>query len=574
MNLSLTDDDLPLQCLYRWESQAPDHVFLTQPHGSGKVRNWTWAQAADEVRRIAAHLEQQNWESGTRVAILSRNSAWWIMADLAIWMAGHVTVPIYASLKPHSVRAILEHSEAKACFLGATDDPDSPRLGIPAGTYVISLPTASQPAGALWDEVVCATEPLAGHPARAAADLATIIYTSGTTGVPKGVMHRFSSLAWDAMSLRQTVEGTDGDRFLSHLPLAHIVERCGLEITALLLGSHIFFVETVATFLHDLKRARPTLFLSVPRLLTKFQQSVFDKVSKEKLDRWLHALLIGHVIRKKVLAALGLDSVRLAACGAAPLPVDVLLWYRNLGLNLVEGYGMTETLITHLPKPGCVRPGYVGPAIEGVETRLTAAGELLVKSPMNMIGYYKDPDGTRAAFDGDGFFRTGDLAVIDSDGQTRIVGRLKEQFKTSKGKYVAPAPIESRLSKHPAIEACCLMGAGLPSPFALAVLTPQARAQCASESGRRALEESLDLLLGQVNAEVESYEHVAFIAIVDGPWNIENDLMTPTMKIRRSRLEQRYLDRAGVWRDQNQRVVWESEAGASQPARPIPSRGA
>jgi len=561
MNLSLTDDDLPLQRLYHWERLAADRVFLTQPYGGGKVHDWSWAQAAGEIRRIAAHLGQRNWEPGTRVAILSKNCAWWIMADLAIWMAGHVTVPVYASLKPHTVRKILEHSECAGCFFGPTDDPEASRSGIPAGVYRISFPNAPQPGEAAWEDLVRSTEPLSGNPARASDDLATIIYTSGTTGAPKGVMHRFGALASDALSLRETVKATEEDRFVSYLPLAHIVERSGLEITSLLLGSRIFFVEAIATFLDDLKRARATVFLSVPRLLLKFQQSVFQKIPREKLEKRLHLPVIGRVIRKKVLAALGLSTVRMAASGAAPLPADVLLWYRSLGLELAEGYGMTETLITHLPRPAHVRPGYVGPALDGVETKITEGGELLVKSPMNMIGYYKEPEATRTAFDEDGFFRTGDLVSMDPDGQTRIIGRVKEQFKTSKGKYVAPAPIESRLAEHPCVEACCLMGAGLPSPFALIVLTPEARAQLADDaSGRKGLEESLEGQLVLVNAALETHEQVAFLAVVRGPWTIDNELITPTLKIRRTKLEQRYLGRIDSWRAEDRRIVWDDEA--------------
>src|SRR4051794_5879704 len=137
MKLTLTDDKLPLQSLYKWERQTPDRVFLTQPFGGGRVREWTWAQAADQVRRMAAHLRLQNWEPGTRVAILSKNCAWWVMADLAIWMAGHVTVPVYPSLRPVSVRKILEHSEVRACFFGETDDSEAPYLGIPLNVYRI-----------------------------------------------------------------------------------------------------------------------------------------------------------------------------------------------------------------------------------------------------------------------------------------------------------------------------------------------------------------------------------------------------------------------------------------------------
>ena len=557
MKLTLTDDDLALQCVYRWERERPDRLFLTQPYGGGKTRDWTWAQAAAEVRRMASHLRAQNWEPGSRVGILSKNSAWWIMADLAIWMAGHVTVPVYPSLRPASVRRILEHSECRGCFFGATDDAEVPRLGIPPGVHRISFPNAADTGDADWDEVMRTAPLLEGNPTRSADDLATIIYTSGTTGGPKGVMHRFGALAADAVTLCNSVQGSWNDRYISYLPLAHVVERCGLEGTALRIGAHIFFVEAIDTFVADLHRAQPTLFLSVPRLLLKFQQGVFQKLPKERLELLLRIPLVRRAVRKKVLAGLGLQSVRLAACGAAPLPTDLMRWYRRLGLPLVEGYGMTETTITHLPKVDSVRPGYVGQALEGVETRIGANGELLVRSPMNMMGYYREPEATRDAFDADGFFRTGDIAAIDPDGQLRIVGRIKDQFKTSKGKYIAPAPIESRLAEHPAVESCCLMGAGLPSPFALVMLTPEARQECRDPEARRRLEESLEQQLMQVNRDLDPHERVAFLAVVEGPWTIANGLITPTLKIRRSSLESRYLGSIDAWRQANRVVIWD-----------------
>jgi long-chain acyl-CoA synthetase len=557
MTPTLTEADLPLQCVYRWERVRSDKVFLTQPYAGGKVREWTWAQATNEVRCMAAHLRAQNWEPGSRVAILSKNCAWWIMADLAIWMAGYVTVPVYFSLKPVSVRRILEHSECRGCFFGPTDDAEAPHLGIPTGVHRIAFPNAVENGAARWDEIIRTVEPLSGSPTRAADDLATIIYTSGTTGTPKGVMHRFGSLSADALSLRVSVEATSEDRFISYLPLAHIVERCGLECTALLLGAHIFFVEGIDTFLADVKRSAATIFLSVPRLLLKFQQGVFQKLPKERLERALRIPFLRKIVRRKVLAGLGLSAVRIAASGAAPLPVDVLAWYRHLGLPLVEGYGMTETTVTHLPDPHAVQPGYVGAALRGVETRIADNGELLVRSPMNMAGYYRDPEGTRDAFDSEGFFHTGDLVTMNTDGQIRIVGRIKDQFKTSKGKYVAPAPIESRLAEHYAVESCCLMGAGLPSPFALVLLNPEALERARDPKLRAELEESLTGQLEEVNAELDPHERVAFLAVVDDPWTIENGLMTPTFKIRRNNIESRYLQRIDAWRAQERPIVWD-----------------
>ncbi|PWU12192.1 MAG: AMP-binding acetyl-CoA synthetase [Terriglobia bacterium] len=552
----VTESDLPLQSVYRWERERAARIFLTQPIG-GKAYHWTWAEALDEARRIAAYLQDQHWEPGTRIAILSKNCAWWILADLAIWMAGHVSVPVYPSLKPDSVRQILEHSEAQACFLGATDEKEM-ASGIPGGVRTILFRTAPQAGGLRWDDLVAATPPLLGCPTRPAEDLATIIYTSGTTGVPKGVMHSFAAIVYNAKTLGTRLGLTAGDRILSYLPLAHIVERVGAEVLSVFLGSHIFFAEGPETFVADLRRAQPTIFLSVPRLLLKFQQNVFAKIPQRTLAMLMRVPLAGRFLKRQILRQMGLDTVCHAACGAAPLPVEILNWYRNLGLNLTEGYGLTETLITHLPAPGAFRPGFVGRAIPGVEIRLGENSELHMRSPMNMLGYYKDPQGSHQVFTADGFFRTGDVAEIASDGQLRIVGRIKEQFKTSKGKYVAPAPIESRLSAHPAVEACCLMGAGLPKPLAVVVISEEARKRCSDPQARAVLEDSFRAHLDEVNAQLDPHERVAFIAIVEGPWTVANGVMTPTLKLKRPILECRYRNLIDDWTVRNRPVVWET----------------
>lgn len=558
--MTITEDDLPLQRVYRWEREQPARRFLTQPFGGGQIRHWTWAEAVTEARRMAAYLQAQGWEPGSRVAILSRNCAWWILSDLAIWMAGHVTVPIYPSLRGQSIRHILEHSGAKACFVGAIDDHEAAGAGATPGINWIGFPTASDGPDTSWESLVEANEPIAGRPVRAADDLATIIYTSGTTGVPKGVMHRFTGFAFDARILLEALGTERPQRMLSYLPLAHIVERAGMEGTALRTGSHLFFTEGIETFLEDLRRARPTIFLSVPRLLLKFQQGVYARMPKEKLERLLRIPAVGLFVKHSVLKKLGLSTVQVAACGAAPLPTEILLWYRNLGLGLMEGYGMTETMITHLPQPGKVRPGYVGPALEGVETRVSEQGELLVRSPMNMIGYYREPEMTRAAFTADGFFQTGDVVSVDTDGQMKIIGRLKEQFKTSKGKYVAPAPIEGRLMEHPFVEACCLMGSGQPSPFAIVILSDAAREACSASEGRKGMEESLRARMEEINAQLDPFERLSMIVIADGPWTVANGFITPTLKVRRGALEDRYSRMVDEWRAQERPVVWESGA--------------
>jgi long-chain acyl-CoA synthetase len=555
----LSADDLPLQRIYKWERERPDSIFLTQPYDGGKVRDWTWQQAVSEVRRMAHWLKAQGWEPGSRVAILSRNCAWWIMADLAIWMAGYVTVPIYPSLRGQTIRRILEHSEAKACFVGAVDEREAAPV-VPPSVACVRFPTADPSYWPTWEVLVTANPPLPGHPARPAGDLCTIIYTSGTTGTPKGVMHTFGNFAYDAKVLADLIHLTGQERLLSYLPLAHIVERVGMAGTALYLGYRIFFTEGIETFLTDLTRARPTVFLSVPRLLLKFQQGVFAKIPERRLERLLRIPILNRSVKKRILRKLGLDTVLNAASGAAPLPAEILRWYRKLGLNLAEGYGMTETLITHLPAPGSVRPGFVGCAIPGVEARIAENQELLIRSPMNMLGYFKDPEATRACFTPDGFFRTGDLAGIEPDGQLKIIGRVKEQFKTSKGKYVMPAPIESQLLAHPVVDACCLMGAGMPHPFAVVLLAEETRKITARSAERATVERTLVDLMNMVNTQLDPHEQLGFVAVAQGPWTVSNGLVTPTFKIRRYVLESRYQACVDDWMRQNRPVVWEAPA--------------
>jgi long-chain acyl-CoA synthetase len=543
----------PLDRVYRWEAEQPSTVFLTQPL-RGQVRDLTWAQTMDEVRRVAAWLRAQQYPPGSRVVILSKNSAWWIMAELAAWMTGHVTVPIYPSLTAGSVRALMDHCEPVACFLGTIEDRTILTDGIPEGVARIGFPTAPAPQPLSWDSIVSSTPRLDGAPRSAPDDLATIIYTSGTTGRPKGAMHRFGAFSHFVAAGLRVYGAAPDQRVISYLPLAHIAERALVEMAALFLGYRVFFVESLETFRTDLKRARPTIFFSVPRLFTKFQQGVLEKIPQKRLDRWLRTPIFSRIVRRRILRELGLDAARIAASGGAALPLATLHWFRNLGLNLTEGYGMTETGITHTPERGESRPGFVGNSVPGVETRLSAAGEVEVRSSMNMLGYYKDPDLTRAAFTEDGFFRTGDLGELDGDGWLRIIGRVKEQFKTSKGKYISPGPLEKLLCAHAGIEACFVTGSDLPKCFAIVMLSEEWRGRCSQ--AREECEQWLGDLLREVNQQVDGHERLAFLVVTSEAWTIGNGLLTPTMKLRRAILEEKYGRFFPGWSEQGREVVW------------------
>ncbi|MES2949489.1 MAG: AMP-binding protein [Pseudomonadota bacterium] len=551
--------DLPLQCLYRWERERANQVFLTQPTGGGAVQDITWAQAADEVRRMATWLKAQGWPEGSRVAIIGKNSAHWILADLAILMAGYVSVPIYPTFNGEALAYILAHSEARACFIGKMDEIDNLKTGIPADLPIVALPLAPPVNKALqWIDLVAQRAPMQGTPAPGMDAVCTIIYTSGTTGKPKGVVQTFRAMAWGLNTATRRVKMADDERFISYLPLAHVAERMLVEQGAVRFGGHIFFAESLDTFVQDLQRARPTIFFSVPRLWVKFQQGVFSKMPAEKLKRLMRIPVIRGLVRRKILKGLGLDQCRLAAGGAAPMPADVLQWYRDLGLDLIEVYGMTENCgVSHATLPGSRQTGSVGLQYDGIESRIDpATGEIQMRSGSLMQGYYKDPQATANAMTADGWLRTGDKGKIDAQGYLSITGRVKDIFKTSKGKYVAPAPIEDLLVLHPDIEACAVTGANFSQPLGLVMLSQDAVKRCASADARTALTESLAQHLKAVNARLEPHEKLDCLATISTAWTPENGFVTPTLKVKRMRVEEAYAGKYEAWLGQRKPVVW------------------
>jgi long-chain acyl-CoA synthetase len=563
MATTVPADALALQRLYHWEKTTPQRVALTQPLGGGVVRDFTWAEVADQARRIAAHLLSLKLPPGSRIALLSKNTAHWLMADCAIWLAGHVSVPLYPTLAAGTIRRILEHSQARLLFVGKLDGFKGMRAGIPDGLPCIVLPLAPAEALALgpgWDDLIAKTAPLAGHPLRAADELATIMYTSGTTGAPKGVMHSFGTFGWSVRAGLKRVPAINADaRMLSYLPLSHVAERTLVEHGQLATGMHVYFAESLETFTADLQRARPTVFFSVPRLWVKFQQGINAKMPPARLDRLLKVPILGGIVRRKILTALGLQECRFAAGGAAPMPPELLRWYNKLGLDLVEVYGMTENCgVSHATLPGKQRPGTVGLPYDGVLSRLDpVTSEIQMKSPGLMLGYYREPELSAQALTPDGWLRTGDKGALDAEGNLRITGRVKDLFKTSKGKYVAPAPIEDRLVMHGAVEACCVTGANLGQPLALLMLNAEAVKKTSDPAGRSEVEATLVAHLQGINAQLDPHEQLECLVVMSQAWTVDNDLITPTFKVKRNNIEALFAARYERWVGMKQPVVWD-----------------
>ncbi len=551
-----------LECIYQHEKNLADKVFLTQPTGHGQVVDYTWAQCVDESRRMAAHLKTLGLPHGAKVALLSKNCAHFFMAEMAIWMAGYTTVAIFPTESADTVKFVLEHSESSLLFVGKLDEWHKQAAGVPEHLPRIALPLAPNTPYDTWDAIIARTQPLQGEVLRDDNDLAMIIYTSGSTGQPKGAMHNFARISAVGHGIAKRIDDNLGHgrdhRMLSYLPLAHVFERAWAETVALVHGHiHMYFAESLDTFIQDLNRAQPTIFVSVPRLWLKFQQGVFAKMPARKLNLLLSLPFIGKVVAKKVLTGLGLDKVEMAGSGSAPLPPELIRWYRRLGLNLVEGYAMTEDFAySHSSDDTYNEPGYVGIPYEGVQVRISSEGEILIKSPGQMVGYYKRPDLDAQSFTDDGFFKTGDLGSQRPDGQLKITGRLKELFKTSKGKYVAPAPIENLLNAHPMIELSMVSGSGFDAAYALVVLAEDLRPKLSQKEVRAQVEQALSDLLAEVNRHIADYERLKMLVIADKPWSIENGCLTPTMKIKRSHIEYSVQHHIDNWYAKSSNVVW------------------
>jgi long-subunit acyl-CoA synthetase (AMP-forming) len=548
---------LPLDVFYEREARHPRQRFLVQPVGGGEVETLTWADVGHQARCAAHWLRARELPQGSHIALISKNCAHWIIADLAIWMAGHVSVPLYPNLTAKSVAQVLEHSEAALAFIGKLDDWPSMSSGVSTDLPTISLPL--HPPGRFdfsWAELQ-RSSPIQDDPKPAADQLATIIYTSGTTGLPKGVMHSFGNLGFATTHGTRLFGLNESDRLLSYLPLCHVAERMFVELASIYTGQTVFFAESLDTFLTDLRRARPTALFGVPRIWTKFQMGVYSKIPAKRLDFLLGLPIIGKRVGHKVLAGLGLDALRVALSGAAPVPQALLLWYRKLGLDVLEVYGMTENCgYSHIGLPGQNKPGWIGKPCPEVEVRIDDSGEVLVRSGATMLGYFKEPQKTADTITEDGFLRTGDKGEQDAEGNLRLTGRLKEIFKTSKGKYVAPAPIENRLAVHSRIEQVCVVGDGLIAPLGLCVLSAVGQ-QDADGAARAGLHSSLEKLLEEVNGALDKHERLRRLVVVKDSWAVENGFLTPTLKIKRNVIEATYGERFAEWSERSEAVLWQ-----------------
>ncbi|WP_169304605.1 AMP-binding protein [Halopseudomonas bauzanensis] len=542
-----------LDAFFQRAQLHPERIWLVQPLAGGQVQELTWGQGADEARRLAGWLQQLNLPERSTIAILSKNCAHWIICDLAIWMAGHISVPLPPTTPDDAVRRVLEHAEAKVVIIGKLDDWQRVRPGLPSGIPWVGMPLAEPDEQLLdWSSLQQSCEPLAHAVTRDPAELATIMYTAGTTGVPKGCMLSFASMQFAANNFLRLFLVNDQDRVLSWLPLSQVMERQFIEMQSLLSGMTVYFAHSRETFIDDLQRARPTLFLGTSTTWHQIRQGVMRRAQHRVLDAALKIPLLGRRLAAGMLEQLGLDQLRFGVAGGDVAPAELLEWYHRIGVRLFQLYGLTENCgYSHVGRPERLRPGWCGLPNPGVECRLGEEREVLVRSRATMLGYHRDPERTAQMVDAEGFLHTGDRGEIDTDGFLRLTGRINDLFHTAEGRKIVPQPLEHRLLAHGFILQACVAGDGLPQPLGLLTLTERAHA-----APRHEVEQELEALLRATNAALPRAEQLGCLVILDEDWSPANGMLTGTQQLRRSVIYARYHDRLGDWSVRGRPVVW------------------
>lgn len=536
----------------------------------GRWQATTFAELHVQVARCAAGLQRLGVRSGDRVAILADNGPAWVVADLGAMAAGGVVVPVHASFSPALIQYVLHHSGARVLvvgnrprekFLAITDEP--PRL-----EHVVSLQGPLPATGTrkirwhLWRELLgpaASTLPCSST----AATPASIVYTSGTTGLPKGVMLTHGNFVANARAALQQVPVTARDTLLSFLPLSHVLERTAGCFAPLSQGATIAYAERPATLRENLREIRPTILISVPRIFEKFHDAIWERVKvgppwKRQLFTWALRQPPGRfpyriadvLVLRKVRRPLG-GRFRFTISGGAPLHPPLAKFFDRVGIMILEGYGLTETApVVTVNTAARRRIGSVGQVLPGVEVRIAADKEILVRGPNVCAGYWQDPGGTNDLVDADGWLHTGDLGFFDPEGFLFIIGRRKEMLVTTGGKNVWPAVVENALNDDRLIAQSMVVGHGKPHVAALIVPTWGELEREATNRGwpnnRAALVNHPDVMalyrqrLAKATANLPDYEHVRRFVLISEEFSQERDELTPTLKLRRSVLERHY----------------------------------
>lgn len=577
----LPDDAHLLQPFLHLAAERPQRVLASVRRGDEFV-DLTVGELHDRVRRLAAGLIASGVAPGDRVALMAGTRLEWLLMDFAILAAGGVTVPIYDTSSAEQIQWIVSDSEAVALVV------ETPQMRGIAEEVSASMPSCREiiviDEGGLpeLERRAGDVEPTAVDDRVAALradDLATIIYTSGTTGRPKGCMLSHRNLGINVLQSKQAVGPAlrPDETGMLFLPLAHSLTK-GYALFGVQHAMRAAFATDIAHLPEELPMARPTVIAAVPRIFEKVYEGarqkaaddgkgrIFDAAAKVAVS-WSEQRTAGRVrpttaaahwvfdrlVYGKIRAAFG-SQLRFAFSGGGPLGERLTHFFAGIGVDIYEGYGLTETSPTlTINCPGAWKPGTVGRPLAGTTVKIAPDGEILVKGPQVFRGYWHAEEATRATFDADGWFLTGDIGELDEDGYLRITGRKKEIIVTAAGKNVAPAPLEDRLRSHALVSQAVVIGEGKPFIAALMTLDEAALERWCEHHGRTgaALADVIDmpelrhevgLAVEHANALVSRAESIREFAILPRELTIEADELTPTLKVRRSTVERAYAD--------------------------------
>ena len=526
-----------LDYFLKWERETPQNIFLAEPKGKA-WKYYTWAEAGAEARNILASLQGLGYSQGDRIALLSANCAQWIFCDLALMMGGFISVPLYANISATSLRSILSDSGAKLIFIGKLSDSDwrSQKEVNLSTIRAIAMNGYARSNLLPWESFI--EKRIDVRPAVPNAnDVCTIIYTSGTTGDPKGVVHTFGSIfkAVDKASVEVVLNRKD-NRFLSYLPLSHAAERGIVEFGCMYCGGSIYFVESLESFRANIRDVQPTHFFGVPRIWEKFQSGVYQKFSPSVLNFLLRVPVVKNVIISVIKKSLGLNKSDVIISGAAPLAPELAAWFENIGIRIREGYGLSENFNVISINPSKeIRIGTVGKVFDNQKVKIIPnTQEIIQKCDWLMQGYYNKPELTAATII-DGYLHTGDMGFLSQDGYLTITGRVKDIFKTTKGEYISPYLMELPLMDSNLVDQACVMGSVYPQPFALIVLSDIGKKQKKED-----LKDHLTSILESINKNLMQYQKLKKVIISNDQWTTQNGMLTPTLKLKRNLLSQKY----------------------------------
>jgi long-chain acyl-CoA synthetase len=528
---------IPVTTIQAFFETAREHASRRcWKHGS---REWTWAEAERDVRRVARALIALGIRPGDTVAIVGPNRPEWTMADLGALAAGAVPAPIYPTLAAEQSRYIADHCEAAVAVVA--DEGQETKL---RGTRVRRFARMGG-----WDQFLALAEsiPQAAVDERTndlePQDLATLIYTSGTTGPPKAVMLTHDNLAFAAETAKRVARTTAEDSLVSYLPLSHVAEQILSIHAPTMSGGSVWFCDELQRLPEVLRQARPTIFFGVPRVWEKIQARIEETVRsapalRRKLFGWARVSrgrLADRIVLEKVRAAIGLDRARLCVTGAAKMPRPTLDFFDSIGLPVLDMWGLSEsTAMGTANLPGARKAGTVGRQEDGVEIRIAADGEILMRGRHVFKGYYKDLQATREALDPEKFLHTGDVGTLDADGYLHIVDRKKELLITSGGKNVSPQNIEGLLARIQGVSQAMVVGDGCKYLAALIVpeLPDRARDPGFVEHVGREIE--------KVNGELARYETIKRFTVLPVQFSVESGELTPTLKLKRKVVSQKF----------------------------------